>query len=101
MRSFLGCFDYLVNSPYNGCKYTQHIAQYYSVKIVSESVEIVSKYITNCNEIEENDSNGYVWVKLDLLNVENSSPLVIDIINFKKNNFDFAIKRYMDWNSNI
>lgn len=54
-----GCYDFLLNSPYNGCDFTQHIAQFYGVSLINKKDNKLQKILYSGNdsrEQEENDS---------------------------------------------
>lgn len=76
----IGCYDFLLNAEYNGCKYTHHIAQFYVVNILANNKKPLKRFLKNTNYNEENDSMGYKWVDIKLINKNNSSPLVIKAI---------------------
>lgn len=78
VRKNIGCYDFLVNSSYNGCNYTHHIAAFYLVNIVSNNCRIKRKLFHD-NNVEINDSLYAQWIDLNKINSSNSSPLLVKV----------------------
>ncbi|GAA3401693.1 NUDIX hydrolase [Paenibacillus hodogayensis] len=90
----LGVLDYVI--PYKlekrGTTHIHHIAIYYEV-------EYLSGELTYCTEMHNNDSVGSEWVGIGRLFPENSSPLVLQALEWlkDKNNYNFKVARLDSW----
>lgn len=92
-----GCYDFLVESPYNGCTHTHHIAQLYGITIKKQSCNDVSKYVYLNGEREENDSLGAFWKAIEIFNKDHSSPLILKACQIIKNAKVAAINSMIYW----
>lgn len=81
--SLHGVYDILIDESYKNFEKIHHIGIVYKVDLgnhiskVEEEVEVYGK-------LEKNDSSGIIWVDIDSLNEENSSPLVLKAIKNRK-----------------
>jgi len=93
-----GVHDFLLNTPYNGCEYTQHLAIFYFVEL-EQLLARVNAVITDANQIVElNDSESAHWIKLDEITPNNSSPLLYrakEILTTQQT--DYVQKQELDW----
>lgn len=89
-NNLIGTYDYLV--PWvqeGGYTHVHHLAIYFEV--VTED-EVLS------NKIVADDTSGFEFVAVELLNADNSSPLVQDIVmHLKGLKMLNSIKRFDDW----
>ena len=90
--------DFLLNTPYNGCEYTQHLAIFYFVEL-EQFVAQVNAVVADANQVTElNDSESAYWIKLDEITPNNSSPLLYrakEILTTQQT--DYAQKQELDW----
>lgn len=94
----LGGYDFLVNSPYNGCKYTHHIAMFYKIEVEAIDQQELKEYVVNRDELIENDSKNCNWIDISSLNIDNSSPLVMKACEIIKNGIgNNKIGKFLDW----
>lgn len=93
----LGCFDFLINSEYNGCPFTQHIGVFYIVSLADRVSEKIERIIINQTAFDENDSLGVEWIKLSDINLMNSSPLVEKTKKLLNGIVKFGLEEYTDW----
>ena len=92
-----GCYDFLINDAYNGCKYTQHIAIMYKVKAIKKTESIIEEMVINNSSLDENDSLGVVWVHISHISINNSSPLVLKACQIINSESTFEMEKYLDW----
>ena len=94
----LGCYDFLINSPYDGCKFTHHIAMFYKVEVKAVEQEELDKYVVNRGAVIENDSKNCKWINVNQLSVDNSSPLVMKVCEIVKNGCGSEkMVEYLEW----
>lgn len=86
----IGTFDYLVPWPSeNGSTHVHHIAIFYDVEPIEDIV---------CKPQIADDTEGYDFVSIDSLSINNSSPLVIDVVNYyMKMEKNQDMKRFDNW----
>lgn len=91
IEKFFSCYDFKVNSPYNGYEYTHHIAIMYIVSIESINTTILDEYVNN----DENDSVGIEWIDIDEIDNLKVSPLLQRAIKrIRENENSFTIQSY-------
>ena len=81
----LGSYDFLVKAPYDGCEFTHHIALLYKVRIKGFFNGPYEHYVFNKEKLIVNDASRIEWVDINMINSENSSPLVIKVLEIIKN----------------
>jgi len=97
----LGIQDFKVKEAYLEHEFIHHIAIFYSVKL-KDKIADISREINVYGNNEINDSDGICWKSLNELSIENSSPLVVKILdemkdNFKNKDFPNDLIKYDNW----
>lgn len=98
VKKCCGVHDFLLNTPYNNCMFTHHIAIFYFVELLPESISIKADIQLNCGNTEQNDSVGIEWVNLKDIGINNSSPLVIRAKEILETGiFEYTMSEYLNW----
>lgn len=79
LKNCIGVIEFIVPWTRDGFDHTHchHIAIFYDISILSGDILESPKLV---------DSLGAEWIDIDCINTENSSPLVIEAVNWIRNN---------------
>ena len=85
----IGTYDYLIPWKIKEFTHLHHLATYF---------EIESSKELKFESVVADDSAGYEMVSIDTLTESNASPLVMEAVNYlKENSTSYNLKRYDDW----
>lgn len=88
----------MLNTPYNGCEFTQHLAIFYLVEIQELTAEIETIVTDSHNTLELNDSTFAKWIDIKQITYSNSSPLLHRArMVLTTQQTEHEMERYFNW----
>jgi ADP-ribose pyrophosphatase YjhB (NUDIX family) len=98
LKECCGVYDFLLNTPYNGCEFTQHLAIFYLAEIQELTAEVKSLVTDSHNISELNDSAFAKWIDIKQITYSNSSPLLHRAkVILTTQQTEYEIERYFNW----
>lgn len=94
VEEHIGVCDYLIpyKLPKRGTSHVHHVAVFYRVQLIEGTLT------QSPERFEGQDSLGVLWVSLDQITDDNSSPLVLQVMEWlKTGKLSFAFKRLDAW----
>lgn len=89
VRSNVGTVEYIIRHSTRDNTHIQHIAIFLEVR--SETLNLCIRNISD-------DTSGAIWIDIDRINEENSSPLVLSAKEYLENNkLERISYRFDDW----